>query len=482
MNLKVKICAVFLLISMLISLASCVNTNSNLPDLDENIIVMSYGDYTINEKEFMYILTNVKTEVVMLYEYYYGYSEEQTMSLKSGDLTVADAIMDEAINRAQRILVIEKLAAEAGITISNQDDIVAIEEYISNIEYAYGGKDLFDIELIKFGFTREGIKRVAENSLLESLILEQRYGQNGLAKIPSETVNKEFIDNFIAYEAGAFSYVNESAAGYIKYDFSNTEILDYYKENYVRVCQILYNEENKSDAESDLQKLQNGELKIEDLKSKNESIKYEFVFTHDSSNFGEKFETAAFEMNVGDIKLVESESGWHLVEKVALDTTVFDGNDASSTSAKDDVVINMSRDKIKREAESLLVKLNSGELTAFPEKVEGFSNYVQIEKSYISKNTSEYKDRLDVISALKSGEYGIYNSKTEGVYIYKRVDFTEEDITSEIYTEIETALITAAFTEYYSSYFDSIEIKNDIIAKFDVVTMPLLEEDFYMVG
>ncbi len=482
MNLKLKICSIFLSAVLLLTLVSCSSQkNSSLPELDEETIVMSYGDYTINEKEFMYILTNVKTEVVMLYEYYYGYTEEQTMSLKIGDKTVADAIKEEAVNRAQKILVIEKLADEAGLTISNQEDIVAIDEYMSDIEYAYGGKDLFEIELVKFGFTREGIERVAKNSLLEELILDQRYGQNGDAKIPSETVQKEFLDNYIAYEAGAFSYVNESAAGYIKYEFQSAEILDYYLNNYARVRQILYKTENKSDAESDLQKLKNKEIKFDDILSKNMSTKHEFVFTKDESKFGEKFENGVFEMPIDSFELIESENGYHIVERVALDTTVLESG-SSTSSAKDDVVIQMSRAKILKEAETLMSKLQNGEANEFPEKIDGFSNYTKIEKNFVNKSNTEYKDRLDIISALKIGEYGIYNSKTEGVYIYKRVDFKAEDITDSIYTGIESALINQAFNEYYMSYFDGIEVKNDILDKFDVITIPLLEEDFYMVS
>jgi hypothetical protein len=466
----------------MLSLVSCANNDSTLPELDEDVVVMKYGDYTINEKEFMYILTNVKTEVVMLYEYYYGYNEEQTLSSKIGDKTVADAIKEEAVNRAQKMLIIEKLADEAGITISNQEDIAAVDEYMSNIEYAYGGKDLFDVALVKFGFSRKGIERFAKSSLLEQLVIEQRYGENGLAKIPSETVHKEFLDNFLAYEAGAFSYVNESTAAYIKYDYTDAEILDFYKKNYVRVRQVLYSKDNKSEAEADFEKISKGEIEFKDISSKNKSVKYEFVFAKDGSNFGESFEKPVLEMNVDEFKMIESDSGYHIVEKLELDTTVFDGNEASAKSAKDEVVIQMSKNKIFSAAEDLKGKLTDGELKEFPKTVEGFSNYVKIEKNFINKSTGEYNDRLDLISSLKIGEYGIYNSNTEGVYIYKRVDFNESDITASLYSEIETALISVAFNEYYVSYFDSIEVDNDILGKFDVVTIPLLEEDFYMVG
>lgn len=482
MNFKLRLCSLILLVSMLFSLVSCGGQESDLPELDENIIVMSYGDYTINEKEFMYILTSVKTQFIMLYEYYYGYTEEQTMSLKIGDVTAADFIMDEAVKQAQKMLIIEKLADEEKISINNQDDIALINERMADIEYAYGGKDLFDVQLVKFGFTREGIERVERNAFLEELIVENRYGDNGHAKIPAETVNKEFLENFLAYEAGAFSYVNQSAAGYIKYDFSNDEILKFYSENYVRVRQILYSKENQSEAESDLDKLKNNEIEFSDILSKNQSVKHEFVFAEDDSKLGEKFEKSVFEMQIGDVKLVESDLGYHIVEKIDLDTSVFDGSDASSASAKDEVAIKMSQEKIRKEAESLKNKLNQGELKEFPEKMEGFSNYTKISINFLEKGYTEYKDRYDLISSLKVGEYGIYDSPTEGIYVYKRVDFSEKDITASIYGYIEDALIADSFIEYYSSYFDSIEIKNEILEKFDVITIPLLEDNFLTVN
>ena len=482
MNLKLKICSLVLLLAMMISIVSCNNDNSNLPELDEDVVVMSYGDYTINEKEFMYILTSIKTDIVRTYNSYYGFSEEQTLAFVINDKSVAELIMEAAVEFSQKILIIERLADEAGITISNQDDIAAIDEYMSNLEYAYGGKDLFDVALVKFGFSRKGIERVKSNVLLEELIIDQRYGENGLAKIPSETVHKEFLDNFLAYEAGAFSYVNESAASYIKYEYTDAEILDYYSKNYVRVRQVLYDKNNKSEAEADLQKINSGDIELKDISSKNKSVKYEFVFTKDGSNFGESFEKSIFDMSIGEFKLIESDSGYHIVEKVELDTTVFDGNDTSANSAKNEVSVEMSKAKIRSEADALLNKLKSGEFKEFPETIEDFSNYIKIEKNFIYKNTNEYKDRFDLISSLGIGEYGIYNSKTEGVYIYKRVDFSESDITASLYSEIETALISVALNEYYASFFDSIEIKNEHLEKFDVITIPLLEEDFYMVG
>jgi hypothetical protein len=59
---------------------------------------------------------------------------------------------------------------------------------------------------------------------------------------------------------------------------------------------------------------------------------------------------------------------------------------------------------------------------------------------------------------------------------------SEKDITASIYTSIEDELTLTEFSEYIQSFYDQIELNEELLSKFDVVTIPKLDGELYTFG
>ena len=237
----------------------------------------------------------------------------------------------------------------------------------------------------------------------------------------------------------------------------------------------------KTKAEAALNALKNGEKKFDDLKSETEDNGYEYVFTR--GEMVENFEKASFEMEVGDIRLVETEYGYHVIEKLEKTDVDLNGtkDDKGETKGgiKSDVIVKMSQNKVRTEALELLKKLDSGELDKYPEEDDDKTYYSVMKASFINKNDTSYKKLIDLIKDLEANKYIEQEFPSDGTYILRKLELKADDITAEIYTSIEEQLAAEAFSEYIKSHYDKININNELMNKFDVLTLPLLEDEFY---
>lgn len=533
--------SILIAVFMLLNFTACGNSDGDsLGNSDDGSeIVMTYEGLSLSEKEYMFILSNTKTSMISYYQsYLYSttgsvYDEASILAMplgEDGDRTVADFINDYAMEIAQQLLIIEKLCLDAGIEVTNEEDLADISGYIADVEYAYGGTDLFEIALAKLGFTRAGIERYEKLSLLYELYFEHRYGENGVAPIPSSTVNKYFVENYIAYDGCMYSYINGTDGSDIVFEFTDDEIHDYFYEKYVKVRHVLFKTvddygsalseeliaDKKKAAEDALAAIQGGEKTIYDYENSNEDYGNEYTFTYDT--MVEEFETASFEMEVGEVRLVETAYGFHLVQKLALtdedlygteaevaseESAVSDSDDSSSVAEEsdgsqaesdsdeeetaevkenieEDVIAAMSRDKIRDEAHKTLEKLQSGELESYPEEDSDIEYYVLMSAGFVDKNSTDDATFVEILSGIDKDVYSeselIADSAT---YILRNVSFTEEDITSTIYSTIEEELAFDSYNELLQSNYDKVEINYDVLDRFDVNTVPVLADEFY---
>ncbi len=501
-----KIIAVFLLMGIIVGCCACNGGEGSSADngqttIDKDKAVISYENFGLTEEEYRYIATYVKNAIVsnqQSYLYQYTgqvYDVDDILSMPAAEGTVADYIKKQTIEFAQQMLVIEKLCADAGLTITNQTDIDNINSYIADVEFAYGGKDLFEIALTRLGFSRSGMERFERFSMLYELFYEDRYGDNGKAPIPADTVKKYFADNYYKYDGCIYAYVDSNKGEYVKFDFSDDEITQYFNENYVKVRHILYKTVDKTNqplkddekaakkdkADAALNALKNGEKKFDDLKSETEDNGYEYVFTR--GEMVENFEKASFEMEIGEIRLVETQYGYHVIEKLEKTDEDLNGvkNDKGELKGgiKSDVIIAMSQNKVRSEALELLEKLNSGEVEKYPEEDENTAYYSLMKAAFVNKNDTSYKSLIELIEKLEENKYIEKEFASDGTYILRKLELKDDDITSEIYNSIEEQLAAEAFSEYVKSHYDKININNELMEKFDVVTLPLLEDEFY---
>lgn len=490
-----------LLAAMLFTLVACNGSSANG---DGSPVVMSYGDYTLSEKDYMYILSTFKSQMIDYYSSYFAqygvnYEEKDILALQMDeDTTLAQYIEEVAIEFSQQMLIFEQLCADAGISITDQEDLDTISEYMSDMEFAYGGTDLFEIALAKLGFNRSSIERYMKANILYELIFEYRYGDGGVAAIPEESIHKNFLENYIRYDGALYAYADYSTGDEYTFEFTDDEVKAYFDTEFVKVRHILYKtvdssgkalsddkiKEKKAKAEAALAAVTSGEKTFDDLKSENEDSGYEYVFT--KGKMVESFETASFEMEIGEVRLVETKYGYHLIEKLEKTEEDFSGKvkeDGKTEGGNKSAVISaMSVAKIRAEALELLAKLQSGEVTSYPEETNEKGYYLSMEPSLINKNESTYATFIEMVSAIEEGKFAEKDFPGDATYVIRRLSLSAEDITTDIYNTIKDDLAFDAFGEYVQSFYDKITINKEIIEKFDVLTVPSLDSELYTFG
>ena len=197
------------------------------------------------------------------------------------------------------------------------------------------------------------------------------------------------------------------------------------------------------------------------------------------------FEIASYEMEVGEIRLVESEYGFHVIEKLEKTDVDFNGttgDDGKTTGGYKDATIEaMTTKKIREEAVELFEKLNNGDTDKYPEATDAKEYYALMTASFVKKDDSSASEIIGILEPMQDGQFIEKEYSGEGTYIIRRLSFTKEDITSDIYSSIEDDLALTAFSEYVQSYYDKVIINEDVLARFDVVTIPILDGDLYSV-
>ena len=399
---------------------------------------------------------------------------------------------------AQQMLIFEQICADSGITITDQSDIDNINNALADLEVAYGGTDLFEIELTRLGITKASIERYLRANVYYTLVHDYRYGENGIAAIPAENVYDNFLENYYHYDGAIYAYSDYTSGEAYTYEFDDADVKAFFDTEYVKVCHVLYMtvdsnnnklsdeevEEKKSQAEAAFAEIQSGEKTLEDFKSQTDDSGYEYVFTY--GEMVQEFEKASFEMAVGDVRMVETEYGFHLIEKLEkteedfIGTTDEEGN--TTGGYKDDVIASMSAQKIREEALDTYEKLKNGEIEDYPEETDAKGYYTYMQPSFINKNESGSEEFINIVSEIEEGEFAEKDYANDATYIIRRLPISKEDITSDIYTTIEEDLAMTAFSEYVQSFYDKITVDSELLDNFDIVTVPILDSDFYSIG
>ena len=504
MKKVLRIVSLLLVVVIMLSMTACNNGGGGKSG-DGSRVVMSYGDFSLTEKDYMYIVSLFKSQMIEEYSLYlsqYGmsYSESDLLEMQlTEDMTMADYISDISVEFAQQMLIYEQLCADSGLSITSQTDLDAIAADISDMEFAYGGKDLFEIELARLGITRSAVERFIRANYMYNLVFEYRYGENGVAKVSSESVYQKFTEDYLRYEGALFAYKDYDSNKAYTFEYTDDEIAAFFDENYVKVRHILYMTvdksgnklsdekiaEKKSKAEVTLNAVQSGEKTMDDLKSETEDSGYEYIFTH--GKMVEAFEKAAFEMEVGEYRLVETEYGYHVIEKLAKtdeDLNGVKGEDGKTKGGmKDEVYSSMCEDKIRDDALLFYADIQNGTVTEFPEKIDGKDYYVYLEPGLIDKNnTTYYATFIEMLDKIEVGSVGEKNFADDATYIIKRLDITKDHITADIYSSIEEDLAFESIADYIQSFYDKVEINQELLDNFDVTTIPLLDSNLYNFG
>lgn len=495
----VRIICLLLAAVLSFSLAACgggSDGTSSSPVISVNgDYVLKYGDLVLDESDYLYLAAMMKDYFVYyLYQMSGGQvaDESALFALPYGDSgkTMGDYISERVLEIAQQMVIVEKLCADAGVAITDQTVLDNLQQRIDDLEYAYGGEDLFDIALTRMGLTKSAVTRYDRFSELYELYSDYRYGAGGTAPIAESAVKDYFNENFIKYDGAVFSYLDDDGSN-LSFNYGETEIKDYFYDNYVKIAHILYktddkntdeqNAEIEAKANATFESIKSGEKTHAELIEENEDGRYEYVFTY--GEMVEEFETASFEMEVGEVRLVKTQFGYHIMLKSALEDTdlygTTDEDGKTSGGVSSEVVTAMTQRDIRNLADGVYEQLKNKTISDFPESVDSFGGYEYREPSTIDANNSDYATLINLIKDISDNEFTKTDLTGSGTIILRRLPLNDEDLSQAIYSNIEGLLINDAYIAYIESFYDDVEVNREVLDRFDILTIPSLEDEFY---
>ncbi len=281
-RMKKTLALLLILALTLCSFASCSGKQA----------AMRYGDQTLDESDYAYLMAFIKG----YYEYYYqqmgnyygtSFDIDQMYDREIEDgKTFAQILTETVTDAAKMLLVVEQLCKDANLTVTDAESLSQVEDAMQQLRDSYGGADAFEIELAKLGLKPSSVERYEMHNLLLEQLREYRYGENGVARVAESEVKKSFLENYVKAEGYLYSYVvtnsNGTRAMYeydFASDFSSQEVQSYFAEHMLKVSYLRFKQ--KSDAEAAYTALSGGTGKIGDYADAKDCVTKTDAFVSD---------------------------------------------------------------------------------------------------------------------------------------------------------------------------------------------------------
>lgn len=210
--------------------------------------------------------------------------------------TAKDYVIDEAYRNCAWVIVMEKKAAEYEIVLDDNDKAQLEQTYENN-----GGKLQLEEDLNKMGVSFATYERIVKASLIQSHIKEKLFGLEGETPVSKDEMNKEYAENYrrvkhILFKTNDLADDTDEAGNVTKtVDQKKAEIENTYKDVLARA-----------------QKGEDFESLVEEYSDDSMDADKGYVFK--KGQMVSEFETAAWDLPVGEIATCESDYGWHIIK------------------------------------------------------------------------------------------------------------------------------------------------------------------------
>lgn len=452
-----KVLCALLCAVLLLSLCAC-----------NSVDIATYEGMTLDSSMYALHLAIEKRAIQEYLYYYYKMDISSTPAFwdeyydQDNKITWTDYVQTEFCN----MLVAMKFCKDHGISMSDESIAADIDELIQDYIKTAGSKDLLNLELAEYGADYDMLVEYLRSYEYINLMQEYLVSDGTLAVSDAEVV--EYLSDYWNFDYVLFSTLDSSNKPIVDADITDEQAKEYFLSDYVTVKHVLYltknlsedkQAEKKTKAEASLAAIQSGEKKFEDFKSDNEDSNLQYTFTY--GEMVSEFEKAAFEMEPGEVRLVKTAYGYHLMEKQELDESAFD-------NMKSDVKAAVTASRIKEKAQAFLEKLENGE----EEFKKSEDDAYQYGEGMVVHNEDDSLDEelYNLFKETEVGGYFMYQYGSYGYYIFKRVEFDSKDI--EEYSEkISATILGEKFTKYINELAKSVEINEAEMAKYDIKTV-----------
>lgn len=225
--------------------------------------------------------------------------------------TFNEMFRDDCVASLKNLLAIEYLhdyVYNIGFTDEQQ---LSVENNVSAIITSLGSRDAFETEMQSYGASIEDYERYLCLMLKQSTLFNSFYGENGMRVIPEDEKAKYFKNNYVIVNHIYFDMRGKSKDDGTVVSFTEEE------KSVIR-----------SKADDVYAMIQNGDVSFEDAMIQYTQDLYTFdkpygYFVADNGKYPGEFIDAAFALAPGEITMVETKSGIHIIKKSPMDETLY---------------------------------------------------------------------------------------------------------------------------------------------------------------
>ena len=285
-----KTIALVLICVTLWTFVGCVSTKTPVVTVNEQSISAAMFVYQLRQQKAAHLSENSLTETSDLWDTEY---DDETNLGQHLQLMVVDNFISTCLWRDQ----FKKL----GLSFTDEEQ-KAIDGEIRKAEEAYGGKDAMTKALAEYDIVYdEYIQSVFYDTQKILKVVDYYYGEKGLESVPEKDVLTYFEDNYVRVKHILISTQDDSGATVTGSEMSK-----------VREKANSVFEKAKNADEKAFEKL------IEEYNEDEGAAVYPDGYLFTTGEMTDVFEKAAFDMDVGETRLVQSEHGFHIMRKLSL--------------------------------------------------------------------------------------------------------------------------------------------------------------------
>lgn len=319
-----KIICLLLIVSLSVStLVSCTSAKSTP--------VFTLGEYSISDNEYKYWISYYKTSFFSMFaEAGYvdadNYSEEFWLTSSEGE-TLGELTVNQVDNSLKQLLVCQKLYDDYGLGAINDNDTQidsAVKEKIDDNAKQIGSRNALNAALGTYGLNINNLSDIYKAEFRRALVLEYLYGDEGTEKVTNEEIESYYKENY-------------NRVKHIYLDLNEKYVLNEDGEKVMNPSTGYYRTEELTDEEktekrtlgnSLLESAKNGEDfdKLIEKYGEDESMTYytDGLYITSEDTYEEAFLNAVLEMEVGEVRLVESSMGLHIIKKFELEDAAYE--------------------------------------------------------------------------------------------------------------------------------------------------------------
>ena len=263
---------------------------------------------------FLYLLTAIQKSMYSDMVDSYGGDWDTVVNTQTGE-TFSDMLYELVIKSAKSSLVCEHLHDNVyGLSLTDEQK-QSVDNQVQSMAENYGSKEMLEEQLSKYSTDIDTLKRYFELSIKQANLYNAFYSESGVHKVSDEQIMKYFEDNYSVVTHIYFNTVSK-----VKPDGTAVSLTEEEKAQKETIAKDVY---NRVLAGEDF-----FELRTQYSEDAYESEYYPngFFVTYDTS-FPTDFTVASMEMQVGDLRYVDSEgSGIHIIRKLPMDAQLYNSD------------------------------------------------------------------------------------------------------------------------------------------------------------